>query len=333
MGVSVLRESEFRKYLKKRRLSSKEIDFSVKTIGKFERFLKDRRLSIDAAKLEDLKDYISLLKAKGSNSLNTLVALARYFGFVKRNDFFIYIAPPLNAREVLPGVGQRLAAIAGENTRRKVFEGFELPPLGASQEDYPRLTKVVVDRMEAELPEEKCREVLTWNYHEVPRAAFEEQKKLFEKTSSIDEYLKSEHKRLVKEMRECMKEGRLWYEQEITPEVLRFVKDNQEICTGIRHGDKIYMTKMPFAPQQYLKEKDITLKRYYACHCPLVRTSIRDGKPKISPVFCYCSGGFEKLAFDVIFGESVNVELLESALKGDVRCRFVVRIPARFRCR
>jgi hypothetical protein len=69
------------------------------------------------------------------------------------------------------------------------------------------------------------------------------------------------------------------------------------------------------------------MRKYYACHCQLVRTAIRDGKPKISPVFCYCSGGYEKLPFDVIFGEPVEIELLESVLKGDTRCRFAITIP------
>jgi hypothetical protein len=85
--------------------------------------------------------------------------------------------------------------------------------------------------------------------------------------------------------------------------------------------------RSPFDPKRYLKEKNPTLKRYYACHCPLVRTALRDGKPKISPMFCYCSGGYEKLHFDVIFGEPVEVELLETPLKGDMRCRFAIKIP------
>jgi predicted hydrocarbon binding protein len=85
--------------------------------------------------------------------------------------------------------------------------------------------------------------------------------------------------------------------------------------------------KIPFAPKQYLKEKDPTMKRYYACHCQLVRTSIRDGEPKVSKNFCYCSAGYEKLHFDAIFGEPVEVEILESALNGDERCRFVIKIP------
>jgi hypothetical protein len=86
------------------------------------------------------------------------------------------------------------------------------------------------------------------------------------------------------------------------------------------------VTKIPYAPKQYLQATDPVLQRYYACHCPLVRSALRDGV-QISPTFCYCSGGYEKLHFDVIFEESIDVELLESALNGDVRCRFANKIP------
>lgn len=202
-----------------------------------------------------------------------------------------------------------------------------MPPLGSPQDEYPKLTKTILDRMGAELPPEKCREIITWNYHHVPAEAFKEQKEHFKKAASIDEYLKDEHKRLVEELEDCMKKGQPWFEQEITPEVVEFVKGNQEINTGVRKGDKIYKTKIPYAPKQFLKEKDPALKKYYSCHCQLVRTALRDGKPKISPTFCYCSAGFEKLHFDVIFDEPVDVELLETPLKGDARCRFAIKIP------
>ena len=181
-------------------------------------------------------------------------------------------------------------------------------------------------KMAADLSSETCKEVLTWNYHKVPRAAFKEKKERFEQAASIDEYLKGEHTRLVQDLERSMKDGRLWYEQEITSEVLEFVRNNQEICTGVRHGDKIYVTKMPYMPKHYLKESDPIEKRYHACHCPLVRSAIREGT-EISLMFCYCNGGYEKVHFDVIFDESIEVELLESVLKGDRRCRFANTIP------
>lgn len=320
-------EDEFRKHLKGRDLNAETIDFSVVVVGELEEYFEKKRTTFDVASLDMLKDYVSSLMEAGSNSLERLVAIARYCSFARKNDYVVYLVSLFGARNVLPDIGERLAAIASNETRNRVFEDFELPPLGSSQEAYPKLTKMIMDRMEAELPAETCRKVLTWNYHNVPIESFKEKKERFDKASSIDDYLRDEHRRFVEELERHMKEGRIWYEQEITPEVLEFVKGNQEICTGVRHGDRIYTTKIPFAPKQYLTEKNPIMKRYYACHCQLARTAIRDGKPKISRNFCYCSAGYEKIRFDAIFGESVEVEVLESALDGDERCRFANKIP------
>jgi hypothetical protein len=325
--VNVLRENGFRKYLQERKLDAKDIDSSVKAVKDFEGHLKTKKSTLGSASLGSLREYISLLMKESKNSEDRLVAIARYCYYIKKNGLYIYLASILGATNVLPDIGERLATIAGEEIRRKVYQRIEFPPLGAPQEDYPELTKEILDRMEAELPPAKCREVMTWNYHKVPAAAFKEAKKRFEKSASIDEYLKGEHRRLVEELESYMKKGQLWFEQEITPEVLEFVKNNQEINTGVRRGDKIFKVKIPYAPKQFLKEKDPTMKKYYACHCQLVRTALCDGKPKISPMFCYCSAGFEKLHFDVIFDEHVEVELLETLLKGDSRCRFAIKIP------
>jgi hypothetical protein len=322
-----LKETEFRKRLKERGISEKNVDFAVSAVREFEDYLEKRKTPLESAGLDELKSYVSLLIKEGKNSLDRLIALGRYSGFVKKDDYFVYLVGLFGAREVLPGIGERLEGIAGKEARRKVFDGFELPPLGSPQDDYPKLTKKIIDAMEAELPGETCREVLTYNYHKVPVEAFKEKKERFEKAKSIDEFLKDEHRRFLEELSGYMERGQIWYEQEITPEVLELVKGNQEIQNGVRQGNKIYVSKIPFAPKQWLVEKDPVMKRYYACHCQLVRTAIRDGKPRISPVFCYCSGGYEKLPFDVIFGEPVKIELLESVLKGDTRCRFAITIP------
>lgn len=319
---------EFRKRLQARGLGSEIIDFSVGALEEFDDYLKKNRKSIESLDLNDVKRYISLLIKQGRNSEERLDAIARCLAFVGKNDELIYLLGTYGASNVLPEIGDRLASIAGEEVRRRVYEGFELPALGSPQDMFPPLTAKIMERMEAELPPEMCKQILTWNYHHIPAKAFNDAKKQFETAGSIDEYLKGEHKRLVEEMKDCMKRGGLWYEQEITPEVLDFVRTNQEMCcTGVRKGEWIYVTKMPYAPKEYLTEKDPTMKRYYACHCQLARTAIRAGKPRISPNFCYCSAGYVKVKFDAVFDEPVEVKLLESALKGDMRCRFAIKIP------
>jgi hypothetical protein len=322
-----LKEIAFRKLLRGRKLSAAGIESSIEAVREFEKYLRKRKTTLKSAGLDVLRDYISLLIEENKNSQDRLVAIARYCYLAKKNDLYIYFTGLLGASDVLPGIGERVAAIAGKTTYRTVFHDLEMPPLGSPQDSYPKLTKMILDRMEAELPAQTCRDILTWNYHNIPIEAFKESKERFENAASIDEYLKGEHKRLIEELEGCVKEGRAWWEQEITPEVVEFVRGNQEICTGLRQGDKVYVTKIPYAPKQFLKEKDPTMRKYYACHCQLVRTALRDGKPKIPATFCYCSAGFEKIHFDSIFDEPVEVELLETPLKGDERCRFAVKIP------
>lgn len=322
-----MNEDAFRNHLRRYRLKKEDIDFGVKAVTEFEEYLEEEGTSFESAGLEALKNYVSLLIKNNKNSMERLVAIARYCHIARKNDYYIYFTSILNARNILPDLGERLATIAGEKARRRIFHGFELPPLGAPPESYTGLTKTIVDRMEAELPRETCKHILTWNYHKVPTEVFKEEKERFDKAESIDQYLRDEHKGFIEELNGFMKKRRIWYEQEITPEVLGFVKNNQKICTGVRSGEKIFVTKIPYAPKQYLKEKDSILKRYYACHCPLVRSAIRDRKPKISPMFCHCSNGYVKVRFDTIFGEPVGTELLESVLKGDMCCSFAIKIP------
>jgi hypothetical protein len=322
-----LKEKRFRRYLESRDLGTEEVEFAVRAVEEFEEYLENKGTSLQSAGMDILREYLSKLIREHANSMERLLAIARYCYISGNNDYYVYFASLLDAREVLPGVSERLASIAGEEVRSRVFDGFDLPPLGSPPEDYPELTEMIVRRLEAELPPETCREVLTFNYHGVSVEAFKERRERFEKASSIDDYLREEHRIFVDELTRFMKEKRIWYEQKITPEVVEFVKANQEIHTGVRHGDKIFVSKIPYDPEHYLKEKDATLKRFYACHCPLARTAIRDGKPKISSVFCYCSAGFTRLPFDVIFDHPVEIELLESVLEGDSRCRFAVTIP------
>ena len=322
-----MREKEFRDYMRERGIGGEEAESAVKTIHGFERHLRAKGKSLKSASVKDLKEYISLLMREGRNSFEELLALARYVRLVKRNDLFVYIASIVGARNVLPSISERLAAITGEEAKRRIFDGINEPPPGSPPEAFPPVTERLMERLEAELPLETCRKVLAGNHHGVPREGFKEQREMYLRSGNIDEVLKEIHDRAVAELEEHMAEGKIWYEQTITPRVVEFVKGNQEVLAGVHEGDKIYITKIPYAPDDYLRETDPLMRRYYACHCPLARAAILSGDAEISPTWCYCSGGFEKLQFDVIFDEDLEVEVLESALAGDDRCRFAVKIP------
>ena len=57
------------------------------------------------------------------------------------------------------------------------------------------------------------------------------------------------------------------------------------------------------------------------CPCPLVKKGVTP------PAVCNCSLGWQKHAFEIVFGQPVEVTLTKSLLHGDDRCAFEIRVP------
>ncbi len=324
-----MKREEFEAYLKKRGFSEKVVRRSMEAVECFEGWLAGQGKGLDEAPVAEIEAYVRSLVSRKRNSEWRIIALARYFYLMGNKPGYIYMASLVGARGILPELEKRVAKVAGEEARAMVFHGVKEPPLGTPPEGWPVLTKKIVERLEG-LPPEACRKALAGNLHRVPASAFAEQKKLFEESKGIDDFLERVHARAIAELEEHAKSGMLWYEQEITPEVVELVRENQEMLSGVRRGNRIFMTKIPYAPKDWLLERDPVRKRYLACHCPLARESIVSGKDKVPGTWCYCSAGFEKLVLDTVFGEETGAEVLESVLAGDERCRFAITIPKRF---
>lgn len=93
-----------------------------------------------------------------------------------------------------------------------------------------------------------------------------------------------------------------------------------------RIGQDIYVTKVPCQVQAWREATDPNEKRAAYCHCPMIRHAIRSGE-LLSDTYCYCSlGWFEQLWLGII-EQPVQVELLESILRGQDRCRVVIHLP------
>jgi hypothetical protein len=321
-----MREREYAEFLRSRKQSEESIESALQYVREFEEYLAEAGLSLDSFSLTDLRSYISRLMEHKKNTMERFLALARYAYMAGLNDIFIYFTAILGGREVLPSISERLASLAGEKTRDEVFTDIELPPLGSPPEDMPSVTSRLLGRLQ-DLGTQTCRNVLAYNHHGIPIEHFNKHKEWLKQTDDLEGFLKKIHDEAVAEIERYMNEGKIWYEQEITPEVVELVRQNQEMLSAARDGDYLYMTKIPYSPRDWLAESDPTLKRYYACHCPLVRAAIVKKEPEIPLDWCYCSGGFEKLLFDVVFEEPTEVEVLESVLAGDSRCRFRIKIP------
>jgi hypothetical protein len=296
-------------------------------VKEFEMSLRSQGRGLDSVTVDDVKSYVSRLVAGGGNTVDRLVSVQRYMNVTDHKEEANYLYFLLSARIIYGSISGRLAELTDGETRDRVFSRVSVPPVGAPVEAFPSVTRQLMGSLAGELSPEEYRRVLAGNHHRVPAEAFNRHKEWLREAGSIDGFLVRVHEEAVAEITRYMEEGRMWFEQEITPEVVELVRGNQEILSAVREGEWLYQTKIPFAPKDWLVEEDPVMKRFYACHCPLARTAIISGEEEVPLDWCYCSGGYEKRMFDVLFGVETEVEVLESAVAGSPRCRFRVRIP------
>lgn len=321
-----MNEQILRAHYNKRGFSEKLAQEAVESVQSLERWLKTRGASLESAVKGDIRAYISHLIGEGKNSPEALLALARYFYLTGRSEIYVYFTSLLGGEGVVDSIAERLAGLEGRERSEALIGSVKKSPLGADPEEYPAFTRALMARLEENLPENTVRRALAGNHHQIPASAFDEEKERYKNAASMDDFLTGQHARQVAELQHHCDTNTVWYEQIITQEVVDFVAANPEIQSAVRVGDTLYTTKIPYDPARYLAESDPVKKRYYACHCPFVREAILRGETGLSENWCYCSGGFVKYPYEVLLGRELDVELLQSALKGDPVCRFAIRL-------
>jgi hypothetical protein len=312
-------------------LSESTIRKHVKMVKEFESFLRKRSAKkyFANATSRDIKAFIENLRKKDKSTWDNLIGLLRYSRFAGNEEVELVLLVILDGSDVLKKLVMAVENEVGKEKSDLILKGFELPPIGTSPKRMPRTTKSFMERLESDLDRNTCRKILLTGVHAGPPEHYAEEKKMLRESKNVDEYLRRRRRKFVKELSEHMKNDTLFFTQRIDKRSLDFVRGNPEVAGGVRKGDRIFLTKIPYMMIEYLAEKDETMKRYYYCHCPLARESILSGL-EISRDFCYCSAGYEKRPFDVAFGEPVEAEVLQSVLWGDPVCRFAMRIPKKY---
>ncbi|HEY43746.1 MAG TPA: hypothetical protein G4O11_07170 [Anaerolineae bacterium] len=314
----------FRELLITRKLTDEKITASIALAERFEAFIDTTSGQPDT---ETTWAFCKILIEEGQNTNDNFLTLARYGIFKKNNDIYIAILELLDGAEAQPNLYQKVGDMFGEAVRDEVFAGIGVSPLGRPSPERPHDMFPVIERLIDKVGQKESERLLSTCLRDLPDKYFRNERRKFAKAHDIDDYLKKKHRSFVRWIRKCQREGQLFFAQEITDEVVAFVKENQEIESGMREGNLIYVSKIPYNAKHYLAETDPILKRYYACHCPWAREAIKNGNMRLNAVFCNCSGGFHKKPWEVIFGQTLQVEVLESALKGDFRCRFAIHLP------
>jgi hypothetical protein len=314
----------YRELLKSRNVSKDKIEASIALAERFEAYLGSLDGQPDVA---STWNFCRTLIQEKQNTYDNLLALARYGRFIRDKNIYVAILEVLDGAEVQPNLYQKVGAVFGEGTREEVFAGIGISPLGLPSPEKPYDLFPVLDRLVGKVGYEQVERLLSACLRDLPDEYFLEDREKYIQSAGIDAFLESQHQALVEELKKCQHEGQLFFSQEITDDVVRYVQVHPETEWGVRDGNILYVTKIPYNAKEYLAETDPTMKRFYMCHCPWVRHAIKNGNLKLNSVFCYCSGGFTKKPWEIFFGQTLQVEVLESAIRGDFRCRFAVHLP------
>jgi hypothetical protein len=319
-------ESGFRRMLAERRIPEDQIAQHLALAESFESWLQSR--GIDSPPTAgNARTFSDLLVAEGRNSYENYLALARYGRFLKNDPMYVAVVELLDGSEALERLYEKLGATVGEAKRDEVFRGIDLPPLGTPSAAKPPITQVVMDRLEGLVDAETCRAILSSGLRDLEDEWYVGDREKYAESGNVDAYLERKGREFIAQLTKIRDEGGLFFTQPITDEVIKFVDSHPEIRQGVRQGNVLYEVKIPYMACEYLAESDEQLKRYYYCHCPWVRESLREGNVAVSPTFCLCSAGFHKKSWDVIFGRPLKAEVVESVLKGDRWCKIAIHLP------
>ena len=311
----------FRQMLRERHVAADQMEAQITLAERFEAFAGQPPTP------DDVRAFARLLIEEELNTWENLVTVVRYGYFTGNNPAYVAAMELLDGAEALEGLYEKLAQAVGEEVRDEVFAGIPLPPLGTPTAERPQITQAVMERLERLVDAETCQQVLSGGLRHLEDAWYVEERAKYEEAGSVDAYLERKGQDLIDELTKIRDEGGLYFTQPVTDEVIDFVERHPEIRQGVRVGNVVYEAKIPYMTLDYLAATDERMKRYYYCHCPWVRESLRTGDVRVSPTFCLCSAGFHKKSWDVIFGQPLRAEIVETVLRGDPWCKVAIHLP------
>ncbi|MGD9369602.1 MAG: hypothetical protein PVH87_28080, partial [Desulfobacteraceae bacterium] len=309
---------EYREYLQGQNIPDDTTEKQMAIVGDFLQFLTDLGLkeTTTSAGKKEVEQFARQLITEGRNNLENFTALGDYADWLDHRQLYVALIEVMDCHNALAVLADELEERHGRTVRNRIFSEA-LPPLGAAEKERCVYTQTVTAQMAQQITPKEARAAWFQVQHGIPPEVWRESdladQEKYRQCGSIDEFLalkRQERDTLLTRLRD---ERKLWYTIEINDEVLEFIKSDPEMEGGRREGNKVYITKVPYNAVRYLHATEAKMKRYYACHCPLLREAILNDWP-ISPDVCHCSLGHAS-HYLAGLGLEVKGEVLESAIK------------------
>lgn len=221
---------------------------------------------------------------------------------------------------------REITAELGEEVWNKLIDGMILPDIETECQCQCKNMYAFMKRFEEMADADTVKKILYKVRHGLHPSQSEWARKAFLDVGNLDVFLQKNRENEWKHFVELHDEHKDFYGQEITDEVLEFIRQNPAMLAPVRKGNKLYCMAFPYNMKEYLKAKDDRLKRYHACHCPFAKESILSDST-VSSVLCNCSLGHVMNFTEAFLGRALSGRVIHSVLNGDVVCEYEIEIP------
>ena len=321
-----MNEDGFRRFLEDWKVSEKKIDSHIAIAHMFEDFLTGSG-HLDSPSPEDLLAFSTWMIEEKLNTYNNYVGLAFYGRFRGRMDTRNAVVALLDGAEAMDNLYKKVGDSLGNEQREAIFAEIEIPPFGTPNAQKPKITQVVMERLEHTVGTEKTIALLKDCLRDLKKTWYSASRKKYLKSKDFDEFLKKKGDDFIAQLTKIKEEDTDFFGQKINDDVIQFVESHPEIRQGIRDGNVLYETKIPYMTIDFLAETDENMKRYHYCHCQWARESLVQDDVQVPPIFCNCSAGFHKKYWEVVLDQPLKAEVLETVLGGGSRCKFAIHLP------
>ena len=221
---------------------------------------------------------------------------------------------------------REICAQLGDAFWNELVENIELPDIDSECKCQCHNMYQFMKRLEEMTDEETLKKILYKVRHGLHPSQCEWAHKEFMEAGNLDDFLKKHLSDELNGFIELNKEKKDFYGQEITDEVLTFIKENPKMLAPERKGNKLYCMAFPCNMKEYLSVTDEKMKRYHACHCPFAKESILS-ENVVSSVLCNCSLGHVMNFAEAFMDRELRGKVVHSVLNGDLICEYEIEIP------
>lgn len=221
---------------------------------------------------------------------------------------------------------RKICAELGVEFWNRLAEGITLPDMETEGECNCQNMYTFMRRLEQMAEADTVQKILYNVRHGIHPSQSAWARDEFLEIGNLDEFLKKHLKDEWNHFIMLNREKKDFYGQEITDDVLEFIRQNPSMLAPVRKGNKLHCMAFPCNMNEYLKAEDSRIRRYHACHCPFAKESILTNSV-VSETLCNCSLGHVMNFTEAFLGRPLGGTVVKSVLKGDLTCEYEITIP------